>query len=50
MRMLRKIKDYGHAAYITASSVTERDIMDAFGQKWKDFVRTPAEWLEEAGM
>ncbi len=114
MKLFRKIKDYGYAAYITASSVTdifyitrkvlhdteqtyavmenifklvtvlsvtEKDIMDAFGQKWKDFedcvqymtgkssgadfiitvnsgdfedgllpVRTPAEWLEEAGM
>ncbi|MCI9347296.1 MAG: PIN domain-containing protein [Lachnospiraceae bacterium] len=66
---------------VTVLSVTEKDIMDAFGQKWKDFedcvqymtgknsgadfiitvnrgdfedvllpVRTPAEWLEEAGM
>lgn len=114
MKLFRKIRDYGHAAYITASSVTdlfyiirkvlhdteqtyavmenifklvtvlsvtEKDIMDAFGQKWKDFedcvqymtgknsgadfiitvnsgdfegallpVRTPTEWLEEAGM
>ena len=66
---------------VTVLSVTEKDIMDAFGRKWKDFedcvqymtgknsgadfiitvnrgdfedvllpVRTPAEWLEEAGM
>ena len=66
---------------VTVLSVTEKDIMDASGQKWKDFedcvqymtgknsgadfiitvnrgdfedvllpVRTPAEWLEEAGM
>lgn len=66
---------------VTVLSVTEKDIIDAFGQKWKDFedcvqymtgknsgadfiitvnrgdfedvllpVRTPAEWLEEAGM
>ena len=66
---------------VTVLSVTEKDIMDAFGQKWKDFedcvqymtgknggadfiitvnwgdfedvllpVRSPAEWLEEAGM
>ena len=66
---------------VTVLSVTEKDIMDAFGQKWKDIedcvqymtgknsgadfiitvnrgdfedvllpVRTPAEWLEEAGM
>lgn len=70
MKLFRKIKDNGYAAYITASSVTdlfyitrkvlhdtertyavmenvfklvtvlsvtEKDIMEAFGQKWKDF-------------
>lgn len=70
MKLFRKIKDNGDAAYITASSVTdlfyvihkvlhdteqtyavmenifklviifsvsEKDIFDAFGQRWKDF-------------
>ena len=70
MKLFRKIRDNGYAAYITASSVTdlfyitrkvlhdtdrtyavmenvfklvtvlsvsEKDIMDAFGQRWKDF-------------
>lgn len=70
MKLFRKIKDNGYAAYITASSVTdlfyiirkvlhdtertyavmenifklvtvlsvtEKDIIEAFGQKWKDF-------------
>ena len=36
-------------------SVTEKDIRDAFGQKWKDYadvslsIRTPAAWLDESG-
>ena len=37
MELFRKIKKLGASAYITASSVTEKDIQDAFGQKWKDF-------------
>ncbi|MDE6977247.1 MAG: hypothetical protein K2P13_09715, partial [Lachnospiraceae bacterium] len=40
---------------VTVLSVTERDIRDAFRQKWKDDkdvslpVLTPAEWLELDG-
>lgn len=37
MELFRKVKETGASAYITASSVTEKDIQDAFGQKWKDF-------------
>lgn len=37
MELFRKIKKLGASAYITASSVTQKDIQDAFGQKWKDF-------------
>lgn len=35
--------------------VTEKDIQDAFGQKWKDYadatlsVHTPATWIEKTG-
>lgn len=37
-------------------SVTEKDIQDAFGQKWKDYadatlpVHKPVTWIEETGM
>lgn len=37
MELFRKVKETGASAYITTSSVTEKDIWDAFGQKRKDF-------------
>ncbi len=37
VKLFRKIREQKVLAYITASSVTEKDIRDAFGQKWKDF-------------
>lgn len=37
VKLFRKIREQGILACITASSVTEKDIQDAFGQKWKDF-------------
>lgn len=42
MKLFRKIRGNGHNACITASavtvlSVTEKDIRDVFGRRWKDF-------------
>lgn len=37
MELFRKAKENGAGVYITASSVTEQDIREAFEQKWKDF-------------
>lgn len=37
MQLFRRIREKRTSAYITASSVTEKDIRDAFGEKWKDF-------------
>lgn len=37
MELFRKAKETGAGVYITASSVTEQDIREAFEQKWKDF-------------
>ena len=34
MKLFRKIKENGDCAYITAYSVTEKEIQDAFGHKW----------------
>lgn len=37
MKLFRKIRNNGDSAYITASSVTEKEIQDAFKLRWKDF-------------
>lgn len=37
MELFRKVKEIGASAYITASSVTDKEIENAFLQKWKDF-------------
>lgn len=37
MKLFRKIRENGYSACITVSSVTEKDIRDAFGRRRKDF-------------
>jgi len=53
--LFRKVKETGASAYITASSVTEKDIQDAFELMWKDYAdallpdMSPAAWIETVG-